>query len=49
VNLVAEHYLRYAEQWFVLSLAGGRYVDKAFCEHQSWDCLLRWAEEKDEE
>ena len=46
MNPVAEHYLEYAKQWFVLSISGKKYVDKAFCEHQSWACLLHWAEEK---
>lgn len=47
MNVLAKHHLKYAKEWFTLSIAGNESVDAAFCEHHMWECLLNWAVCKD--
>ncbi len=48
MNPMVKHHLKYAKQWYLLSVCGSKNVDAFFCEHHMWQCLLDWAMCKDE-
>ena len=49
MNPLEKHYLRYAKEWWRMSVSDSEHIDKAFCEHRMWVSLLCWIQEVNEE